>query len=96
MYDDAPAPAATTPGDKPGEKEGDEDGQTFIVPRSAFSGKDVKPGYKCDIEVTAVHENDVECKPCEGHEDEEKEEPEMDQAPAAPAPAEGGMASMME
>ena len=91
-YDDSPAPAAAAGGDKPEAKEGDEGGKTFIVPKSAFGGRDIKPGDKCDIEVKAVHENDVECAPCEGHEEGGDEGAE---APPAPAP-EGGMSSLME
>jgi hypothetical protein len=95
MYDDSPAPAVAPPGDQPEGKEGDEDRPTFIVPKSAFGGKDIKPGDKCDIEVCMVHENDVECYPCEpGEHDEEKEKPAAE-APAAQPPA-GDMSSMME
>lgn len=94
-YNDGPPAAAAPGGDQPEAKEGDEGGQTFIVPKSAFGGRELKPGDKCDIEVKAVHENDVECIPCEGHEDEENNEgdtPAPDAEPAAP----GGMSSLME
>jgi hypothetical protein len=95
-YDDAPAAAGAKPGGDAEPKEGDEGGQTFIVPKSAFGGREIKPGDKCDIEVKAVHENDVECVPCQGHEDEENNEGDEPAPEPAPAASGGGMSSLME
>lgn len=96
LYDDAPAAAAGAAPGKPEAKEGDEGGDTFIVPKSAFGGREVKPGDKCDITIKAVHENDVECSSCaSGDEDEEQHDndnPELD----GPAPAPSEMGGMME
>jgi len=89
MYNDG---ADEAPALKSGDTEGkdESDAKTSILPRDFFHG-DMKPGDKCDVEIVAVHENEVEVKPCEGHEDEGGEAP----APA-PAPQEGSMASLME
>ena len=93
-YDDSPAPAASDGGDMPEESKTDKDGQTSILPKSFFGGKDIKPGDKCDVEVVRVHENDVEVAPCSGHEDDEDSEmPGEQPEPAAPP---SSMSSMME
>lgn len=104
LYGDAQPPAATS--DAPQSKDGDDDGgSTSILPRSFFAGKDLKVGDKCDVTITAIHENDVEVEPCEGGEkDEDEEDPPKDYSDEAPPPAaggdsggdDGGMSSMME
>lgn len=76
---------------KSGDTEGKDemDTKTSILPRDFFHG-DMKPGDKCDVEIVAVHDNEVEVKPCEGHDEGEK-------APApAPEPQGGAMSSLME
>lgn len=98
LYGDAqPAPAATP--DKSAPKDGDDDGATTsILPRSFFAGKDLKVGDKCDVTVTAIHENDVEVSPCGEGDDKPEEDgqpPEAASPPAAP-PDDGSMASMMQ
>lgn len=92
-YDDAPADAGAASPEKPEAKASDEGGQTSILPKSFFSGE-VKPGDKCDIEVVAVHEGDVEVKGCE-KDDEHQEKPD-DSEPPEPAAAPSEMSSMME
>lgn len=94
-YDDSPEPAAAPEGGQPEAKEGDEGGQTFIAPRSAFMGKELKPGDRCDVEVVAVHENDIELKGCEQG-DESAEKPQPEAAPEMGGGDGGGMASLME
>lgn len=72
-YDDAPAAPGQAPEGKaePDAAAGDE-AKTAIIPKSIF-GSDLKPGDKCDIEVTAVHEDSYEVKGCEGHDEKEPE-----------------------
>lgn len=96
-YDDGPdeaPPAASKPSsEKP---EGDAGEKTSILPREFFHG-DVKPGDRCDIEVVAVHQEDVEVKCADSDEEEEPDEeaPEGDSAPDK-SPMPGSMAEMME
>ena len=103
-YDDSPTPppAATKEAGAPKDGGDDDDGgKTSILPRSFFGGKDLKPGDKCEVTVSAVHENDVEVTPCDSGDDESEEQPPDeeggDQPPdAAAAPMPGSMASMMQ
>lgn len=102
LYGDAQAPAATS--DQPASKDGADDGKsTSILPRSFFAGKDLKVGDKCDVTVTAIHENDVEVEPCDSGDEEKPEEDAQPDESQTPPPAasgdaggDGGMSSMME
>jgi hypothetical protein len=66
--------------------------QTALLPKSFFREEDLHPGYKCEVEVTAVHEEEVSVKMAETKSEEEEalnsESPEL--AGPAPAPAGGG------
>ena len=92
-YDDSPAPPATDGADQPEGQDADKDGQTSILPKSFFSGKDLKPGDKCDVTVVRIHENDVEVAPCEDKGEEEQPPPGEEPEPAAPPSA---MSSMLD
>lgn len=103
LYGDASAPAATS--DQPASKDGDDDGgSTSILPRSFFAGKDLKVGDKCDVTITAIHENDVEVQPCDSSDKDEDEAPADDEPSETPPPAasgdaggdDGSMSSMMQ
>ncbi len=92
LYDDSPdQPESQKP-----EAKSDEGMKTSILPKDFFSGKDLKPGDKCDIEIVAIHDNDIEVKGC-GSSDEGKEKEEQpEESPEQPSSPEGGMSSMME
>lgn len=66
-------------------------GQTCLVPKSLFGGKDVEPGMKCDIEVVAVHGDEVQVKGC-GY----GEKPEAPEEGGEKAPVPSGMESMLQ
>jgi hypothetical protein len=97
MYSDEP--------DKPKEEEATEESPhdeeeegteypPFTVPKSAFGGKDPKPGEQYYFDVDSVHEDEVVLK----YAKDVKEEKGEEAAPEAPAPEGGGdseMASMM-
>lgn len=38
------------------------DGETALLPRTIFSGKELTPGSKCTFEVVKVYEDEVEVK----------------------------------
>lgn len=91
-YDDSPPTSSQVPEGK-AEPDADDTGgsKTAILPKSIFGG-DLKPGDKCDVEITAVHEDSYEVKGCEGHDDKEPQ-PGGDE-PEPPAQA-SPMASML-
>jgi hypothetical protein len=99
-YDDSPTPPPAATPDKSAPQDDDDDGgKTSILPRSFFAGKDLKVGDKCDVTVTAIHENDVEVAPCDPSDKEDDQPPAEEDStpPDAPAPPqEGSMASMMQ
>lgn len=73
-FAEEPVPDEET--DKGGEK-------TALLPKSVFSGQDLKPGYKCQIEVVRVHDDEVEIK-------------KVPQKASAPTPKVDELASLME
>jgi len=54
-------PSTGKPDESQPPEDGDEGEETGILPLSMFPD-DVKPGYKCGIEVVAVHDQEVEVK----------------------------------
>jgi hypothetical protein len=90
-YDDAPAAAPNEPTEPPGPSEEDQ-AKTSILPKSFFAD-DAKPGDKCVVEVTAVHDGDVEVKYFS--KEEEPGEPEPPEAEAAAPEAPDSMAGML-
>lgn len=58
----------------------DESGDTFLIPKSALYGKNIKPGDKETIEVVSVMDDEVEAK-CVGKKD--SSESDMDKADSA-------------
>jgi len=94
LYDDSPAPTATSQGADEGA--GDTDTKTSILPRSFFEGKELNPGDKAEVEIVAVHDNDYEVMAAGAGDDEDSEDEGMDQpgpsddeaGAAQPTPAE--------
>lgn len=74
------SPPASAEDDEPAEMEQDEGEDTFLIPKSALYGKDIKPGDKETIEVVSVMDDEVEAK-CTGKKD--SPESDMDRADSA-------------
>jgi hypothetical protein len=87
------APAAAEPQSQPAEdqdQKGGED-QTALLPKSFFSEEDLKPGYKCQVEITGIHDNEVEVKYLGSPEHEEEAPPGENQPPPVPDGMGGGL-----
>lgn len=95
-YDDSPAAPAAGPGDQPEKPESESQGETSILPKSFFGDRELKPGEKCDVEIVAVHESDVEVKGCDSAEKPESESQDMGGEMAGKAAMPTEMQSMME
>jgi hypothetical protein len=55
------------------------DENTTLVPKSFFGGKDLEVGKKCEVEVVALYEDEVEVKYVKHKDKEEKpDEPERE------------------
>jgi hypothetical protein len=93
--EEAQAPTATAEpqGNEGGEQHDDEQekDQSALLPKSFFPTDDLKPGYRCEIEVEAVHSEEVSCRWLGSA--EEDEEGSINEAPP---PTPGSMGSMME
>lgn len=89
-YDDS----GTTP--TPSPSSDSTDVKTSILPKSFFGGRDLKVGYKCDVEVTAIHENDVEVKGCDTPDEDDSEDNESTEPQEAPPESGDDMSSMMQ
>lgn len=63
---------------EPAEPEDDSD-DTFLIPKSALYGKNIKPGDKETIEVVSVMDDEVEAK-CVGKKEDDSSSPDMDKA----------------
>jgi hypothetical protein len=81
-YDDSPDSQAPSP------SADSTDVKTSILPKSFFGGRDLKVGLKCDVEITAIHENDVEVKGCSSP-DEDDTDSQDDESTEAPSDSEG-------
>lgn len=88
-YDDTPGNSSPAAAAK--DQEDDSGSKTALLPKSLF-GHDLKPGDKCDVEVTAVHEDDYEVKGCYGHDDDDKHDGDGTETPEPVSP----MRSMIE
>lgn len=74
MSDDDASPAM--PGK---DKEGAEEvGETSLLPKSFFAGKDPSPGDQCMVEVMRVHGDECEVKYVKHDEAAEPEEPSVE------------------
>jgi hypothetical protein len=95
-YDDGDGGGDSQAQPNPGADPKDEGGeQTPLLPKSAFGGKEPKPGDRCEFEVVTVHEDEVAVKYVPGEESEDK--PPEDNPEPAEAPGGGGeMSSMLE
>lgn len=85
LYDDDSGGEQQAAAPDSGGKEEQSESQTFLIPKSALAGHDLKPGDKCDFEVVRVHEDAYEAQGCEGGGEQEQEAPAE-----APAPETGG------
>lgn len=65
--------------DKAGDGEEADEGETTLVPKSMFGGKDYQPGDKCTFEIMHDHGDEVEVRHVSDQSDE-KHESEMDKA----------------
>lgn len=73
--DDAePSPAPQ----ESGEENEDAAQSTGLLPKSFFQGKDLEPGKKCEVEIVAEHEDEVEVRYVKhgGRKDSGEPEPE--------------------
>lgn len=96
-YDDSstPPPATKSGADAPKDGDGEDDGaKTSILPRSFFPNEDLKVGDKCDVEVKAIHENDVEVEYAMDSKDDQEDQPQ-EQEVAPQGGDDGSMSSMM-
>lgn len=102
LYNDSPDKPSGDAGDKPQSNEAGDGSETSILPKSFFSGKDLKPGDKCDVEIVAIHDNDVEVRGCDSSDTESDNEDSSEggqEEPgdsSGPPSAAGSMSSMME
>lgn len=69
---------------EPAEPEQDEGEDTFLIPKSALYGKNIKPGDRETIEIVSIMDDEVEAK-CVGKANNDKDEdssssPDMDRA----------------
>jgi hypothetical protein len=81
MYDgegDEPE-VVDSPKEESKEQEAGED--TALLPKSLFSGKDIEPGSKCEVEIVHIYEDEVEVKYVKHNKESKgeapKEEPSM-------------------
>lgn len=59
--DDASAPSKTDAGAMPDKQDSEKpEGETALLSKSMFGGKDVEPGGECTFKVVAVHDDEVE------------------------------------
>jgi hypothetical protein len=73
-FDEEEAAPPRADGDMGGEgDEHMEEGNTSVLPKSFFEGKELEPGTQCKVEIVAVHGDDVEVKYVP-HEDNEEED----------------------
>lgn len=97
LYDDAPEGPDSAQGseqDGPPKKPQDAKSATALVPKEFFEGKDLKPGDRCEVEIAAIHDEEVSLKYVGDHEEEERSEetePEKGTPPPAEGPPGGGM-----
>ena len=68
---------------KSSEKKKTDSAQTALADKALFP-EDVKPGYRCEIEVVAVHESEVEFKKLP-HKKEDEARSEMTESASAPS-----------
>lgn len=67
-------------GDGGGEPMMEEGGETSLLPRSFFAGKELTPGKECKVKIVAVHGDDVEVEYVPHDEGDETEAGGMDGA----------------
>lgn len=80
----ADAEGAADPGGSPKEESSETDSATSLLPTSFFGGKAVEPGYRCEVEVVRVHDDQVEVKTCS--ESSGESEPTLTKSESAPMP----------
>lgn len=68
------APASPTDPSNPEDDAGAEDQPTFLVPKSAFGGRDVEAGATETIKIVRTMDDQVEAVCVSDYEDEEEEE----------------------
>lgn len=87
LYDDAPEGPQTAPGGErgaPPKKPQDAKSATALVPKEFFEGKELKPGDRCEVEIAAIHDEEVSLKYVGHDQEEEREEPDSENAPEPP------------
>ena len=92
--DSPPASPSTDTADEPAtpEEHPDEgEGQTGLLPKSFFMGKDKKPGDKCEVEVTHVYDDQIEVKYLDAQDKNEPGESAAQTGGGAVAPPAGMM-----
>lgn len=79
MYEEAEVSETVPTPEQPESKENETGEETALLPKSLFSGKDIEPGSKCEVEIVHVYEDEVEVKyvPHGTKEDKPKEEISM-------------------
>lgn len=101
----ATAPRPPSPDQPPAESDREEEGErTALLPKSFFAPEDLEVGYRCTVEITAIHDEEVsvtyEGSAQASEEDEaaearDSESPDL-AGPGGPPPGAGGMGGYMD
>lgn len=93
-YEDGPA-TATEAAPKQDDQE-QQDGQTALLPKSFFDEGDLKVGYKCEVEIVALHDEEASVRYLGSKEDHKEEQTQKPPEQSQPATPSGGLGSDYE
>jgi len=95
LYDTEGARPAPREEEARGDQEDRAEEATALLPKQFFAGHEPEVGDRCEVEVTAVHEEEVSVKYVTEHEGEEEAEAKGKQPAMAGGPP-GSMQSYLE
>lgn len=82
MPDEGNESSSDAPNESKKGSDDDSGGETFLVPKSAFQGQEIKPGDEFIFEAKHIYADEVECAYSKGDEKKSPEKPEMEQSMA--------------
>lgn len=98
----ATAPKPPSPEKPPAESDREDEGErTALLPKNFFAPEDLQVGYRCTVEITAIHDEEVSVTYQGSAEEPEPEEPGPEPGaespgPGGPPPGAGGMGGYMD
>lgn len=78
--------AASAPSAPAEKEEGDDEGETFLAPKSAFYGKELKPGTRKTVEIVATYDDEVELRCRKKSKDDDSDDDSDEESPSPPSP----------